>query len=91
MYHAGLGRFMGRDPIGYFNGLNQYHYVRGKPARYADPLGYAECDCPPVCCQGLTDLKDMLNQMINQIIQNAVKDKASPTAALEGGLGGDAG
>ena len=34
-----LGRFMQRDPIGYFGGLNVYWYVANKPLKFKDPLG----------------------------------------------------
>ena len=40
VYHAQLGRFCSRDPMGYEAGDNsQYRYVRGNPAAYADPWG----------------------------------------------------
>jgi len=40
MYHAGLGRFVGRDPIGY-NGKvwDLYEYVGSRPMGYLDPQG----------------------------------------------------
>jgi RHS repeat-associated protein len=42
-YHAGLGRFVQRDPIGYRVGeVNLFRYSRNKPLIYTDPSGYAE-------------------------------------------------
>ena len=38
-YHAQLGRFVNRDPIGYLGGMNLYGYVRGMPTYYVDPYG----------------------------------------------------
>ena len=40
MYDAVAGRFLGRDPIGYFEGSYQlYRYVRNSPLIHADPSG----------------------------------------------------
>jgi hypothetical protein len=39
MYHARLGRFVQRDPIGYADGMNQYEYVRSRPTTHRDPFG----------------------------------------------------
>jgi RHS repeat-associated protein len=39
-YHARLGRFISRDPIGYDGSQwNLYEYVGGRPAVYTDPNG----------------------------------------------------
>ena len=38
-YSVSLGRFVSRDPAGYFAGLNLYAYVGDMPVRMADPLG----------------------------------------------------
>jgi RHS repeat-associated protein len=40
-YHAQLGRFVGRDPIGYEDGVNLYQFVRSMPTQATDPLGNA--------------------------------------------------
>jgi len=37
--HAGLGRWVTRDPIGYRGGINLYGYVRNTPTNTVDPLG----------------------------------------------------
>ena len=41
-YHARLGRWVNRDPIGYLGGTNLYGYVGGRPTRFVDPLGFDE-------------------------------------------------
>jgi RHS repeat-associated protein len=38
-YDAALGRFVGRDPLGYVDGLSVYIYVRSSPSNIIDPLG----------------------------------------------------
>ena len=52
-YHAQLGRFVSRDPIGYRGGINLYGYAGDSPTRKADPFGLwpqiFKCD---VCCVG---------------------------------------
>jgi RHS repeat-associated protein len=45
-YHAVLGVFVGRDPIGYFSARNRYGYSRNNPARFVDPFGLDESECP---------------------------------------------
>ncbi|HEY0411754.1 MAG TPA: RHS repeat-associated core domain-containing protein [Allosphingosinicella sp.] len=39
VYHAGLGRFLQPDPIGYGDGMNIYVYVKGDPTNRSDPDG----------------------------------------------------
>ncbi len=39
MYHAKLGRFVSRDPVGYKSGANLLEYVWSSPVDLADPLG----------------------------------------------------
>jgi RHS repeat-associated protein len=44
-YDPGKGRFLQRDLLGYFNGMNLYEYTGSAPTRYSDPSGM-------VCCSG---------------------------------------
>ena len=37
--HPELGRFLGRDPLGYVDGMNIRAYVGGNPMNFIDPLG----------------------------------------------------
>ena len=38
-YDASMGRFISRDPLGYYDSMNLYEYVGGNPGNYTDPLG----------------------------------------------------
>jgi RHS repeat-associated protein len=43
-YHdPSLGRFISRDPIGYFGGMNLYSYASARAVDRADPMGLFEC------------------------------------------------
>ena len=41
-YHALLGRFITRDPIGYVDGMSSYQYTGSRPISYVDPMGKEE-------------------------------------------------
>ena len=41
-YSADLGRFVSRDPIGYWGGINLYAYVTSNPLFWMDPYGLQE-------------------------------------------------
>jgi RHS repeat-associated protein len=38
-YDTGLGRFIGRDPLGYVDGANMYQYCFSDPLNFTDPFG----------------------------------------------------
>ncbi len=40
-YDPELGRFLGRDPLGYVDGLGLYEFVKGGPLANVDPIGLA--------------------------------------------------
>ena len=46
-YHAALGRFISRDPIGYQGGMALYQYVGSNPASWRDPSGQNGPGVPP--------------------------------------------
>ena len=39
MYHATLGFWLQRDPLGYVDGMSLYEYCRGQPSATVDPQG----------------------------------------------------
>ena len=43
--HPGIGRFIQKDPIGYYDGLNDYLYVHNKATKYIDAFGLS-CELP---------------------------------------------
>jgi RHS repeat-associated protein len=56
--HAELGRWVGRDSLRYFGGINLYECSRSNPNRFTDPLGLmAVCDAIYNCIQ-LGDFPD---------------------------------
>ncbi|MFH1730730.1 MAG: RHS repeat-associated core domain-containing protein [Planctomycetota bacterium] len=44
-YHAELGRWHQRDPIGYADGMSLHEYVGSRPTTYHDPFGLAGFWC----------------------------------------------
>lgn len=44
VYHAKLGRWMTRDPVGYIDGGSMYAYVDSNSLRYIDPFGLKYVD-----------------------------------------------
>ena len=41
-YNPSIGKWMSRDPLGEFGGLNLYGFVGNNPANFFDPLGLAD-------------------------------------------------
>jgi RHS repeat-associated protein len=50
-YHAELGCFLGRDPIGYGGGVNLYDYVGNAPLDMLDPFGLVPKPKPKNLCK----------------------------------------
>jgi RHS repeat-associated protein len=44
MYSPVMGRFLQRDPIGYFDSMNLFQYVRNSPLNWIDPFGLKKGD-----------------------------------------------
>ena len=57
-YKADIGRFLNKDIIGYWGGLNMYTYVRNSPINLVDPFG-------------LTGVEDPLRNLGINITRNA--------------------
>ena len=83
-YDPDLGRFVGRDPIGYKGGINLYRYVSDSPLRATDPSGLiSESECcakaktpgdwgRTICCDGnLTNCNYASDHFKDEKITNA--------------------
>ena len=73
-YHPAFGRFMQRDPLGYYDDLNMYQYAQSNPINLVDPSGLA---CRSATLEdlakkfGLTNLKKKLD--IKKRLKRATK------------------
>jgi RHS repeat-associated protein len=45
-YDTGVGRFISKDPIGYWGGINPYAYVANNPINFSDPSGLSRPTIP---------------------------------------------
>lgn len=43
-YHCDISRFLTKDPIGFFGGINLYCYVKSNPVNLRDPAGLSDED-----------------------------------------------
>jgi RHS repeat-associated protein len=63
-YSGSLGRFVGRDPLGYVDGNSLYRAYFSPNA--LDPAGLAECDCKD--CDKLPDMGPLVNDWIKSYV-----------------------
>ena len=66
-YDSTAGRFISRDPMGYWGGFNLYAYGKDRPTSFVDPRGLFEIDpgdsnesCKKGCKEGYEDCKDIV-------------------------------
>ena len=82
-YHARLGRWVNRDPIGYIGGPNLYGYVGEQPAKYADPLGLDHALLPyGDTCGGIRKQITEYEEFLAKDPQNAYADSIRLSIAL---------
>jgi len=84
-YDYTTGRWLQRDPIGYYSGTNLYEYVGSNPVYYADPAGLVEVPIPinisdfRICP---ADLIAPLKEKIFQRIRSRLPEIPSPEAYI---------
>ena len=73
-YHTGLGRFVKRDPIGYWAGdTSLYRYVGNKTTTFLDPIGFET-----ICCTKWTSNTELQGYPYNkQGGAKCIKDRVS--------------
>ena len=84
-YHPQLGRFVNRDPIGYFTDKNLYVYVGGQPTVSLDPDGLYERERGFKACSELLKVLDvgdgrhLVFKMIN-LLNDIKRDKGNASS-----------
>ncbi|MEX0717060.1 MAG: RHS repeat-associated core domain-containing protein, partial [Planctomycetaceae bacterium] len=74
-YHAIAERFVQRDALGYFDGMNLYHYVRSRPTGAVDPSGFGFII--PVCGSAGASA----SASVSQCVQKCAIDDGGPRPA----------
>jgi RHS repeat-associated protein len=88
MYAPGVGRFVSRDPLGYFPGINVYTISKNRTTQVTDPYGlwegpHREGDAwAPVCAEG----GDTWEDLAALVRLNAGENDEWIREAQEGGL-----
>jgi hypothetical protein len=83
-YDTERGRFIGRDPIGFAGGINQYSYVANNPTLFLDPLGNTVIQPPIVAAIKLgLDIGDVLWADITGPVDEAAWDNMDPGTRLQ--------
>jgi RHS repeat-associated protein len=57
-YSPKVGRFITRDPIGFWGDVNLYRYANGNPTRFIDPFGLAS----------VSEIQEMLDRVRERIV-----------------------
>ncbi len=70
-YHSGLGRFLSRDPIGFYGSpWNLYNYVSNDPLYFIDPFGLSKEPCPKPSakvCNTAIKILDQFDRLFRKI------------------------
>ena len=85
-YNATTGRFNGRDPIGYGDGMGMYQYTHNNPANGIDLLGLNDCD-PAAPDKDLGDhIVDLNNSTPQWWLSNIASNINSITTATQSSM-----
>jgi RHS repeat-associated protein len=99
MYDTGLGRFIGRDPLGYEDGINVYVYCHSRPSDFVDPMGlwgivtFLNSCQNPVCPNGptqtqITNLRNSACDQMKAALDGLKEiDRYGSQRAFEGAVG----
>ena len=79
MYHAQLGRFGSRDPVGYEGGVNLFRYVLNNPLIYVDATGEQAIDACPICGPDISVSLTLMDNRIRHMM--LIMDPAMKTHA----------
>ena len=81
-YHAGLGRFLSVDPVGYDDQMNLYAYVANSPLLYRDPSGRII----ELIKNGASKGYDLASSAPSRLVDE-FKDRVSVSAKFRAGVG----
>src|SRR5205085_2312036 len=94
-YSASLGRWINRDPIGEFGGLNLYGFVGNDPVGYVDPFGLSDNDTSQQFWQnvyenGFDDAERFLKRLgaglaedLADLAQSSVRNALNPAGNID--------